>query len=206
MILNKFLILAVVILLLAGGMAGYVIANGLNNPGPQKTLPSAPTRAVATANATKNTTRNATATPTATTAVPTATPAPAAPAPQVVVIMPTPTPVTVTAQVLILSKPADVPAGATVTIMFQVFNSVTTAGMPGVTVLVDGSGINTQIVTDAGGQGTLTFIAPQGIAGTSMPMPLQLCSAPTTPNTVGSCMGADYTLVTPAATVGNSTG
>lgn len=204
MILNKFLILAVVILLLAGGMAGYVIANGLNNPGPQKTLPSAPTRAVATANATKNTTRNATATPTATTAVPTATPAPAAPAPQVVVIMPTATPVT--AQVLILSKPADVPAGATVTIMFQVFNSVTTAGMPGVTVLVDGSGINTQIVTDAGGQGTLTFIAPQGIAGTSMPMPLQLCSAPTTPNTVGSCMGADYTLVTPAATVGNSTG
>ena len=200
MILNKFLILAVVILLLAGGMAGYVIANGLNNPGPQKTLPSAPTRAVATANATKNTTRNATATPTGTTAAPTATPAPAAPAPQVVVIMPTP----VTAQVLILSKPADVPAGATVTIMFQVFNSATTAGMPGVPVLVDGSGINTQIVTDAGGQGTLTFIAPQGVAGTSIPMPLQLCSAPTTPNTVGSCMGADYTLVTPAATVGDS--
>ena len=144
MILNKYLILAVVILLLAGGMAGYVIANGINHTAP--VAPTALKNTTATANATTNTTKNAT-TQTATVA-PTVAPT-ATPAPQVVVVVPTPTATPVTAQVLILSKPADVPAGATVTIMFQVFNSATTAGMPGVPVLVDGSGINTQIVTDA---------------------------------------------------------
>ncbi len=114
----------------------------------------------------------------------------------------TPTPAPVTAQVLILSKPADVAAGSTVTIQFQVFNSVTTAGMPGVTVLIDGA-VNTQVITGANGEGSISLIAPQGLAGASLPVSLQLCSAPTTANTVGSCMGADFTVITPP--VGNAT-
>ena len=199
--INTYLIFAVVVLLLAGGMAGYVVSNGINH-----TAPVAP---ITFKNATTNATKNITTVTRAATIAPTATPTPQ----QVVVVMPTatptavptvtPTPATVTAQVLILSKPADVTAGSTVTITFQVFNSVTTAGMPGVSVEITGV-VNQYTVTGANGIASFSFVAPQGIG--SQTAAISVCSEPSYGhiNYWGSCMSADVTVITPS-TVGNAT-
>ena len=72
---NTYLILTVVLLLLAGGMAGYVILTGINNSNPQNTLPVAPARESVTP--TTNTT-NATQVATKPTATPVATVTPTA--------------------------------------------------------------------------------------------------------------------------------
>jgi cytoskeletal protein RodZ len=195
---QKLIALIVLVIVALLSVAGCTSSTS-SNQAAGNTSQAASTSASASASATPK--AASTAVPTAAPVVPTTPTTPTAVPTAVSTATPTPAPVT--AQVLILEKPASATAGSTVTIRFQVFNSVTTAGMPGVTVDINGA-VNTQVITGTNGEGSFSFIAPQGGVGAHAEG-LLVCSVSSVGNSAywGSCMSADFTLITPP--VGNAT-